>query len=313
MEVNNITKSNYAVNFYTQQAQQNNSSVMQKSNTFGSFGRQLENIADAPKKEHKVYMKTDDMLFSGGYGSGLSFYIKYAEGSTDEDPTVVAKGVDENGNEFEQTIHIKDINPRSATLVQMHALEAYLGGEKADGLSSLPKGLGNMGLYDRVDFMDLFQNSIRDMSRLGQKRLADYYRYSMQVYEDFMADKGKAGATGQTAGPRPVGSGDSVNEDSNNKDSVREDKQENTSDTEIITKPDGSRVLLITTQIGGMKKVTSIALSTPDPLMGELKNVKKAEPDDDEAASKTGDTGGAQEQSVTNAGRVQGLSDSSSR
>lgn len=27
----------------------------------------------------KVYLKTDDMLFSGGNGTGLSFYIKYAE------------------------------------------------------------------------------------------------------------------------------------------------------------------------------------------------------------------------------------------
>ena len=32
----------------------------------------------------KVYLKTDDMLFSGGNGTGLSFYIKYAEESTED-------------------------------------------------------------------------------------------------------------------------------------------------------------------------------------------------------------------------------------
>ncbi len=130
---------------------------------------------------YKVYMKTDDMLYSGGNGSGLSYYIKYAEGSTKADPTVIAKGVDEHGREFEQKIHINDINPRSATIVEMHALEAYLGVDKGDGLSSLPKdpSLGNMGLHDRADFIDMFRKSIRDMNTLGQKKLAAYYQYSM--------------------------------------------------------------------------------------------------------------------------------------
>ena len=58
----------------------------------------------------KVYLKTDDMLFSGGNGTGLSFYIKYAEESTEDNPVVIAKGVDENGKEFEEKININDIN-----------------------------------------------------------------------------------------------------------------------------------------------------------------------------------------------------------
>ena len=57
----------------------------------------------------KVYLKTDDMLFSGGNGTGLSFYIKYAEESTEDNPVVIAKGVDENGKEFEEKININDI------------------------------------------------------------------------------------------------------------------------------------------------------------------------------------------------------------
>ncbi|MCM1154292.1 MAG: hypothetical protein NC392_02930 [Roseburia sp.] len=263
-----IEGNSYQTDFYAGQAQKNATSTALKNSTAESFASRMENMTGAAKKGHKVYMKTEDMLFSGGYGSGLSFYIKYAETSTEEDPTVVAKGVDENGNEFEQTIHINDINPRSATLVQMHALEAYLGVEKEDGLSSLPKSLGNMGLYDKADFMDLFGQSIRDMSRLGQKRLADYYRYSMQAYADFMANKGKSGPVEKSAG--------ALNHQEQNP--VKGDKQESTSDTEIITRPDGSRVLFITMQAGGMKTVTSIALSGPEPLMGELKNVKEAEP-----------------------------------
>ena len=159
-----------------------------QQNTAGkSFAESVNNVAGA--KGHIVYMKTDDMLYSGGNGSGLSFYIKYAEGSTEDDPTVVAKGVDENGDEFEQTIHINKINPRNASLVEMTALESYMGVDKNGGLTSLPPGTGMMGLNDRTNFMDMFQKQISDMKLLSQKKAAAYYQYSMQAYWDFMNKK----------------------------------------------------------------------------------------------------------------------------
>ena len=154
-----------------------------------SFAAQMNNVAGAKPHTSIVYMKTDDMLYSGGNGTGLSFYIKYAEGSTEDDPTVIAKGVDENGNEFEQTIHINKINPKCATVVEMRALEAHLGVDKNGGLSSLPPETGEMGLHDRADFMDMFQKQISDMRLLGQQKLVAYYQYSMQTYWDFMNRK----------------------------------------------------------------------------------------------------------------------------
>jgi len=154
-----------------------------------SFAEQVNNVAGAKPHTSIVYMKTDDMLYSGGNGTGLSFYIKYAEGSTEDDPTVIAKGVDENGNEFEQTIHINKINPRNASLVEMTALESYMGVDKNGGLTSLPPETGMMGLHDRTNFMDMFQKQISDMKLLSQKKAAAYYQYSMQAYWDFMNKK----------------------------------------------------------------------------------------------------------------------------
>ncbi len=145
----------------------------------------------APKDTYMIYLQTDDMLYSGGNGSGLSYYIKYAPDSTEEDPTVIAKGVDENGAEFEQTIHINDINPEYATLVEMHALEAHLGVDKNGGLTSLPYGpsMGSMGLHDRENFINMFENTIHDMTILKQRQAVAYYEYSMQAYLDFMYRK----------------------------------------------------------------------------------------------------------------------------
>ena len=152
-----------------------------------NFAGQVSKGVKARPNRIKIYMKTEDMLYSGANGTGLSYYIKYAEGSTEDDPTVIAKGVDENGDEFEQTIHINKINPKCATVVEMRALEAHLGVDKNGGLSSLPPETGEMGLHDRADFMDMFQKQISDMRLLGQQKLAAYYQYSMRAYWDFMS------------------------------------------------------------------------------------------------------------------------------
>lgn len=152
-----------------------------------SFAAQVNNVADIPK----VYnIFTDkDMIWTGGNGTGLSYYLKYAEDSTEDDPKIIAKGVDENGDEFEKIIHINQINPKSATVVEMRALEAHMGVKKLGGFTSLPMEVGAMGLNDRMDFMDMFQKQIGDMKLLLQKKMAAYYQYSMQVYWDFMNKK----------------------------------------------------------------------------------------------------------------------------
>ncbi len=181
MNVNGIGAAGYPALQGARKAQQN---VAGKS-----FAESANNVAGAKPHTSIVYMKTDDMLYSGCNGTGLSFYIKYAEGSTEDDPTVIAKGVDENGDEFEQTIHINKINPKCASIVEMRALEAHTGVKKLGGFTSLPLETGAMGLNDRMDFMDMFQKQISDMKLLSQKRTAAYYQYSMQAYWDFMNKK----------------------------------------------------------------------------------------------------------------------------
>ena len=172
---------------YHQSVGANNKST--KTATGTGFTNYINNAAGNAGKGHIVYMKTDDMLYSGGNGTGLSFYLKYAEDSTEDDPTVIAQGVDENGDKFEQTIHINDINPKNATIVEMRALEAYTGVKKQYGFTSLPLSSGNMGLHERRNFMAMFEKTISDMTILRQQSTAAYYRYSMQAYWDFMSKK----------------------------------------------------------------------------------------------------------------------------
>lgn len=152
-----------------------------------SFASHVNNVTGGPKV-YQIFSE-EGMLWTGGNGTGLSYYLKYAEDSTADNPKIIAKGVDENGAEFEKTIYINDVNPGSATVVEMRALEAHMGVEKLGGFSSLPMEAGDMGLDDRRDFMDMFQKQIDDMKLLFQKKTAAYYQYSMKAYWDFMNKK----------------------------------------------------------------------------------------------------------------------------
>ena len=179
MNINGIGTTGYPAWQGARKAQQNAAGK--------SFAESVNNMASTPK----VYniFTDEDMIWTGGNGTGLSYYLKYAENSTEDDPIVIAKGVDENGDEFEKTIHINEVNPKSATVVEMRALEAHTGVKKLGGFTSLPPEAGNMGLNDRRDFMDMFENVISDMKLLSQKRAVAYYQYSMQAYWDFMNKK----------------------------------------------------------------------------------------------------------------------------
>ena len=107
-----------------------------------------------PQTSMKVYLKTDDMLFSGGNGTGLSFYIKYAEESTDD----------------------------NASYVEMSALEAYYDVDRGNSLSSFPQETGHMGLNERCDLISSFEKVIQDMNKLGKYDLQMFYMRNMNTY-----------------------------------------------------------------------------------------------------------------------------------
>ncbi|CUO02697.1 hypothetical protein [Roseburia inulinivorans] len=152
-------------------------------NTVSSMYRQQKgNNMKAPASAEKTFytaetpkvyqiFTTDNMLWTGGNGTGLSYCLKYADDSTDE-----------NGKEFEQRIYINDVNPSNATVVEMRALEAHYKVEKQGGFTSLPLEAGNMGLNDRRDFIAMFKKSIEDLNKLGRFDLSLLWTKSMDTY-----------------------------------------------------------------------------------------------------------------------------------
>jgi len=139
---------------------------------------------------HKVYLKKG-ALYSGGNGTGLSYYLEYAERSTKENPLVTAKGVDEKGNEFKQTISVNDIDPKNATIVELQSLASHYGiGERIMGLSSLPVEIRNVGLTDRVDLFKAFEKGIKDFHTVGRHDLEALYKKNYDTYLELFESLG---------------------------------------------------------------------------------------------------------------------------
>lgn len=166
------------------------------------------------------------------------------------------------------------LNPRNASLVEMRALEAYVRVDKNGGLTSLPPGTGMMGLSDRSDFMNMFQRQIGDMKQLSQKEAAAYYQYSVQTYWDFMNRNAyrtqKLWQMGQVL-PGQLQKTGEITDTLEAEDGVRDvpDEKEAQNKTDIVVKPDGSRVLVVTMSVGGMETTMSIEISKPTNIQND--------------------------------------------
>ena len=99
-----------------------------------------------------------------------------------DNPVVIAKGIDENGKEFEEKININDIDLRNASYVEMSALEAYYDVDRGNSLSSFPQETGHMGLNERCDLISSFEKVIQDMNKLGKYDLQMFYMRNMNTY-----------------------------------------------------------------------------------------------------------------------------------
>lgn len=132
-------------------------------NTGASFANTMAGITSTKSngENYTVFLPNKNTVYSGGQSNGLSYKIDYAENSTSENPIMIATGIDENGNRFEQKLVLNSIDPRNATVVEFRALEAHLNGGKMASVGGPTTSLtwGNhgenqqTGLHTKQDFL----------------------------------------------------------------------------------------------------------------------------------------------------------------
>lgn len=72
-----------------------------------------------------VRLPGKNCLYSGGDGLGQSAYIEYMDYSTEDDPVVRITGNSLSG-EYDQIVHINNIDPSNATYPELYALIGHL-------------------------------------------------------------------------------------------------------------------------------------------------------------------------------------------
>mgnify|MGYP000755264332 CR=1 FL=1 len=160
-----------------------------------------------PQTSMKVYLKTDDMLFSGGNGTGLSFYIKYAEESTDDNPVVRELNARSSGLK-KYDVYEKAITRQRRELEKVNRKFSELYGDYSEHLineseyltlkqqyllksEALKKEIDNLlvsqNLYSKnykidEDWENLINKYLK--CRKLNKELADAFVDKVQVFED---------------------------------------------------------------------------------------------------------------------------------
>nr|AGS52495.1 hypothetical protein [uncultured bacterium contig00005] len=121
---------------------------------------------------------------------------------TEDDPVIIVKGVNTDGNPFEVSVRINDINPRRASYVEMYALDGYNSlngkGSGLDGfMGSLSRAmysqqvqrgdltyrfLEGVDIFARIDFSE-FLPALREMME-AQRYHGDWAGYAR--YKEFV-------------------------------------------------------------------------------------------------------------------------------
>ncbi len=180
--------------------------------------------------------------------SGTSMTVYKPQGFDPANPVYKVKMWDASGKEQEFMVDISKVNPKNCNTIEMYAYSAHLSasGECPDALERFlmaqahyRDSIANYGcknLFDRTDWLQVVKDVMQMQYKAGN--LKGYLEY--KGFLGFLMRK-----TSEKEG------------------SVERKLDEKKVDTDIQVKPDGSRVLVMTRQIGGMSTTTSMEISKP--------------------------------------------------
>lgn len=193
---------------------------------------------------NKVLLDPEALFSTYHVASGESLNIYRADGFSEENPIYIVKGTDRNGNEYEERVDVSKVNPNHCSYKEMAVLGIHTGKRSDDlffSMSILKDKAANSSYSEKEDYLTLLSELRGDMKKCG--RWDSYMRYD-KIIGDILSYR-------KTISDESKGKKDS------------DDTQEEKTDSEVIVRPDGSRVLMVTTHIGGAETVTSVKISEP--------------------------------------------------
>ena len=145
----------------------------------------FETCAEVDKIPCKYALKDENAIGWHWKAPGIEYRFFHAAESTDENPVLVARGVDEHGKLFEEKIDVKQINPYNTTLLEIDALAYFKPGEYHTISTSNLYGKEDVGINERFDFVARIRERLASCSRLHLSKEGNHIELGSDILSDF--------------------------------------------------------------------------------------------------------------------------------
>ena len=115
---------------------------------------------------------------------GVEYRFFHAAESTDENPVLVARGVDEHGKLFEEKIDVRQIDPYNINVLELTALNDAANTSLSNPYE-LYAGYEYKGIQERFDFITGAQRKIADCNRLHLPEEASHWTENIDFILSF--------------------------------------------------------------------------------------------------------------------------------
>lgn len=140
MSINGIGTAGYPAWYESRKAE---------NSTKGNFGA---NVKAASSAKNVVHIDPDALFSIHDAKTGESANVYKADNYSEDNPLYLVKGIDKNGNEYEQTVDVRKVNPNSCSYTEMLALNAHTGNKSDSNIIICQRNL-YMG-YDGMAYND---------------------------------------------------------------------------------------------------------------------------------------------------------------
>ena len=181
MSVNGIGAAGYPSWYGTKKAE---------SSTKGDFGA---NVKAASGAKNAVHIDPDALFSIYDAKTGESANVYKADDYSEKNPLYVVKGMDKNGNEYEQTVDVSKVNPNSCSYTEMLALNAHTGNKSDSNFLSMAimkDKAGTASYQDKADYLSAAYALMNDMKTLGN--WDGYLRYGKWINDILTFCKNKS-------------------------------------------------------------------------------------------------------------------------
>lgn len=234
-------------------------------NEYKSKGAANKEIFDTVKTKDSG---ADERLLGIGFikapNSNMHYGMRaeYAEDFSVDNPVITVKVQKGCGEVEEYNIDIRNVNPQNATEIEMFALCNY-----ADA-----NGYGTGGTFGSWQTLNYYRDNAVHNGYFKMTNTVEHFKNVKQDWASMVSaminDYMNAGLYKQALDGNKLLSVFSSGLNTNNSTYTLENRdissvEDSKTDTDIIVKPDGSKVLVVTVGIGGMKTTTSLEIAKP--------------------------------------------------